>query len=141
MAESNYHPRPPQYYYHPTDTANFAPSNSQVRNHQDSFTPQHSRLSNVELTNTQFVPKIIESGYIVGPPIAYTQAPSLPSNFQAFSPSKSSLPVLMDSSQKHMYDYGNSNSKLVINQPSQIYAPISETRLQQPSIVIHSPAK
>lgn len=125
MTESNYQPRPPHYYYPPADTNNFIPTNSQIRAHQDSFTPQHSRLSNVELTNTQFVPKIIESGYIVGPPIAYTQAPNLPPNFQAFSPNKSSLPVLLDSSQKHTLDYGNSNSKLVINQPSHMYAPVS----------------
>lgn len=40
------------------------------------------------MSNTQFIPKIIESGYIVGPPIAYTQQPYLPPNFASFSPNK-----------------------------------------------------
>lgn len=139
MAESSYNQRPP-YYYHPQDTQNFQPATSQLRHQQDVFTPTHSRLSNIELSNTQFVPKIIESGYIVGPPIAYTQAPSLPANFNAFSPSKHNLPLLIDSS------HPNSNSKLIINNPVPHYLPVSTTEIRstpinQPSIIIHSPHK
>lgn len=47
--------------------------------------PTHSR-STLEVSNTQYVPKIVESGYIVGPPIAYTSNPSLPSQFAPFLP-------------------------------------------------------
>jgi hypothetical protein len=134
MADSNnYGTRPPYYYYPQQENSQFVPSSSYIRN-QDPFTPSHSRISNIELNNTQFVPKIIESGYIVGPPIAYTQGPNLPPNFQAFSPAKSG-PI----------EYGNSSSKVVFNQSSHLYPPqISEIKpiqVSQPAIVVHSPIK
>ena len=106
MADPNLYPSRPPYYPSHQENSQFAPSNSYVRS--DPFTPSHSRISNIEIGNTQFVPKIIESGYIVGPPVAYTQAPNLPPNFQAFSPAKS---------------IANSSSKVVFSQPSHLYHP------------------
>lgn len=117
MTDSNNYARP-LYYYQQPENQQFLPSNTYIRNNQDPFTPQHSRISNIELPNTQFVPKIIESGYIVGPPIAYTQAPTLPPNFTAFSPAKMA-PLHLDSSTKQPFD--GSSSKLVINHPSHVY--------------------
>lgn len=38
----------------------------------------------IEVGNTQYVPRIVESGYIVGPPIGYTNSPSLPSQYVPF---------------------------------------------------------
>jgi hypothetical protein len=134
MSDSNnYGARQPYYYLPPQENSQFLPSTSYIRN-QDPFTPTHSRMSNIELTNTQFVPKIIESGYIVGPPVAYTQAPNLPPNFQAFSPAK-----------QGPYEVGNSSSKIVFNQPTHIYpSSVSEIRpapAAHPSIIVHPPGK
>jgi hypothetical protein len=88
----------------------------------------HSRLSNLEANNTQYVPKIIESGYIVGPPVAYTQQPSLPANFHAFSPSKPNLPILYENSPGiNQSNLSPSNSrinmgpKIIVNSPLHRY--------------------
>jgi hypothetical protein len=126
MADSNSYNRP--LYFYPQDNSHFLPSASYVRT-QDAFTPQHSRVANLDLPATQFVPKIIESGYIVGPPVAYSQTPSLPYNFQAFSPAKASQPI----------DTANSSSKLVFSHPSHLYPGSSEVKPAPPTIVIHSP--
>jgi hypothetical protein len=36
-----------------------------------------------------YSPKVIQSGFIVGEPVAYTDAPRLPSNYRSFSPTVS----------------------------------------------------
>jgi len=83
------------------------------------LTPQASRISNIEVSNTQYVPKIIESGYIVGPPIAYTQNPNLPNSFQPFSPVKNSMPIMFDQMNRSQREV--SPSKIIINQPQQVH--------------------
>lgn len=83
------------------------------------MTPQGSRISNIEGSNTQYVPKIIESGYIVGPPIAYTQNPNLPNNFQPFSPVKNSMPIMFDHMNRSQRDV--SPSKVTFNVPPQVH--------------------
>jgi len=82
----------------------------------------------MDVNNTQYVPKIIESGYIVGPPVAYTQQPSLPANFQAFSPTKPNLPVIFENNGGiNQTNISPSNSrlnigpKIVINSPQNRY--------------------
>lgn len=115
MSDPNYNTRPLYYYPH-SDPPHPPPSQSYIRTNQDPFTPTHSR---VEIAGTQFVPKIIESGYIVGPPVAYTQAPNLPPNFQAFSPIKPTVPIILDSSVRN--DFVGSTSKVTISQPSHLY--------------------
>lgn len=75
------------------DSSNSYNSGSQVRVIEGG-TPQHSRINTIEIGNTQYVPKIIESGYIVGPPVAYTQQPYLPNNYIPYSPNKNNTVIL-----------------------------------------------
>ena len=117
---ANNYIQPTQEYTHRTFTNSFVnySSNSQVRNVEIS-TPQHSRISNLDMRNTQFIPKIIESGYIVGPPIAYTQQPYLPPNFASFSPNKP-IPITQN------------------NIPSQ-FSPSRSRAITPPKVVVNPP--
>lgn len=81
----------------------------------------------MEINNTQYVPRVVESGYIVGPPIAYSQSPYLPSNLPLFSPNKTNQPVLIETSNSYLRDFSpkNSNifnqnhgSKIILNSPT-----------------------
>mgnify|MGYP000465835857 CR=1 FL=1 len=65
------HERDPKvnFNYNGNEKSSFISSNSQIG------TPHQSKISTVEINNQQFIPKIIESGYIVGPPVAYSRDP------------------------------------------------------------------
>jgi len=56
------------------------------------------------------VPKIIESGYIVGPPVAYTQQPYLPNNYVPYSPNKNN--VLIEASNHYQRNFSPVQSRV-----------------------------
>jgi hypothetical protein len=72
----------------------------------------------------QYVPKIIESGYIVGPPIAYTHQPGLPANFQPFTPTKQHDPTITFSAEPQFRPNAHSRITIQPSPPPSNYQPV-----------------
>lgn len=59
------------------------------------------------LSTSTYEPRIIQSGFVLGEPVAYTGVPQLPSQFKPFSPKASRQRVTSDflvSSRRHLYE-------------------------------------
>ena len=100
--------------------------------------PQHSRISPIQIGNTQYVPKIIESGYIVGPPVAYTQQPYLPNTYVPYSPNKNNVILQTSSHYPRNFSPVQSRVKTLSNvnlSPPPVHFVTSQTK--QPQIIIH----
>jgi hypothetical protein len=69
-----------------------------------------------------YSPQLIHSGYIVGEPVAYTEHPQLPPNFQSFSPKRPRAITSAPLNQSVRYNRNSFESKYEAPDPA-IFAP------------------
>lgn len=87
--------------------------------HLDSFSQSNSQLTP---NHTQMIPKIVESGYVIGPPIAYTNQPTLPSNYPPFSPNQVSY---YEGELAPEHSRINPSSRMIVRSPSNNQLPVN----------------
>ena len=90
------------------------------------------------------VPKYIESGYIVGPPIAYTNQPALPANYTPFSPTHTPPGQFTPTGSQiglSQTQFAAQSSAISIPPRPPVSLTASQLGESTPSIVVHAPTR